>query len=395
MAGRKNKIGFPGSIYARGQYLWYTVKHPSTGIYEYFALKHPRTGNGIISTDMEKAKEVAKKLWLELIDPKPARPVDSRTLFDIAGRYGKYAETKYTRSTEDYRIKWAVGYLMEFCGQLPIEQFGPLKLQEFQSWLIQKKTLTRKVINSIIRMCRNMFKWAVSQQVADITQYQSLMTVEGLREGHPGTIEKPPISTVRQETWQAIKVYTSTVVFDMLQIQGLTGMRSGELVIMRPADINRQSEIWEYNPPHKMQYRGQSRTVYFGPQAQAILMKYLQGEYCFSPAAAQEQLKKHNHTFLGKHYTPASYRRAIWYALNAEYKARLEEYKNAKEKPKQKPKPLKFTPHQLRHTAGTRIRAEFGLDASKAALGHKSVKANEVYSELDQRKAMEVAKKIG
>jgi len=52
-------------------------------------------------------------------------------------------------------------------------------------------------------------------------------------------------------------------------------------------------------------------------------------------------------------------------------------------------------PHQLRHTAATSIRREFGLDAARAVLGHKTLAMTDDYAELDQKKAEYVAKNIG
>jgi integrase len=52
-------------------------------------------------------------------------------------------------------------------------------------------------------------------------------------------------------------------------------------------------------------------------------------------------------------------------------------------------------PHQLRHSAATRLRKEFGLDAARAVLGHSSPVVTEVYAELDSAKAAEVMAKIG
>ncbi|HLD34455.1 MAG TPA: tyrosine-type recombinase/integrase, partial [Patescibacteria group bacterium] len=52
-------------------------------------------------------------------------------------------------------------------------------------------------------------------------------------------------------------------------------------------------------------------------------------------------------------------------------------------------------PHQIRHTAGTEIRKKFGLDATRAVLGHKKIATTEYYAQLDLEKAVDVAKAIG
>ena len=57
------------------------------------------------------------------------------------------------------------------------------------------------------------------------------------------------------------------IVRAMVELQQATGMRPGELCIMRPADIDRSSDVWQYQPTqHKNQNREQERIVYIGPK---------------------------------------------------------------------------------------------------------------------------------
>lgn len=56
----------------------------------------------------------------------------------------------------------------------------------------------------------------------------------------------------------------------------------------------------------------------------------------------------------------------------------------------------RWTPMQLRHTAGTEARlAGGGLDAAQIRLGHKHANITEVYAELAHEKAAELALKLG
>ncbi len=82
--------------------------------------------------------------------------------------------------------------------------------------------------------------------------------------------------------------YLRPIVRDMVRLQLLTGMRPGEICKLRPCDIDRSSDIWEYKPrSHKTEHHGRSRIVFMGPEAQALLTPYLErdtGLPCFSPA---------------------------------------------------------------------------------------------------------------
>lgn len=55
----------------------------------------------------------------------------------------------------------------------------------------------------------------------------------------------------------------------------------------------------------------------------------------------------------------------------------------------------RWSPNRLRHTAGTEVRKEFGLEGSQIILGHANAKVSEIYSERDYSKGVEIARKLG
>ena len=71
-------------------------------------------------------------------------------------------------------------------------------------------------------------------------------------------------------------------------LQWHTGMRSGEVRIMRPIDIDRRGEVWVYRPSkHKNDWRGQPRFVVLGPTCKEVLTAFLADcapeQYLFRP----------------------------------------------------------------------------------------------------------------
>ena len=54
-----------------------------------------------------------------------------------------------------------------------------------------------------------------------------------------------------------------------------------------------------------------------------------------------------------------------------------------------------WTPNQLRHSAATEIRRQFGLEAVQVALGHAHANVTQIYAERDLTLAAEVMRKIG
>jgi len=79
---------------------------------------------------------------------------------------------------------------------------------------------------------------------------------------------------------------------------------------------------------------------------------------------------------VGEHYTVASYRRAVRRACEA-----------AGIPP--------WSPHQLRHTAATQVRARYGLEGAQVVLGHASADVTQIYAERDQALARSIARDMG
>jgi site-specific recombinase XerD len=55
----------------------------------------------------------------------------------------------------------------------------------------------------------------------------------------------------------------------------------------------------------------------------------------------------------------------------------------------------RWNPHRLRHTAGTAIRRQFGLEAAQTVLGHRTLSATQIYAEKHADTARQVAAQIG
>jgi integrase len=211
-----------------------------------------------------------------------------------------------------------------------------------------------------------------------------------------------PIEPVADAVVDATLPSLSPVVADMVRLQRFTGMRPGEVCLLRPRDIDRTADVWSYKPlRHKTEHHGRERIVFIGPKAQDVLRPYLLREesaYCFSPTESERKrrLLRHErrvtplscgnrpgtrHDSKRKQppldrYTTASYRRAVEYACR---KAATD----------------KWHPNQLRHTAATEIRRQFGLEAAQVTLGHSKLDVTQVYAERDLNKAQAIMREVG
>jgi integrase len=93
--------------------------------------------------------------------------------------------------------------------------------------------------------------------------------VAGLRAGRTDAREKPPVGPVSDEAVERTLPYLTATVASMVRLQRLTGMRPGEVVLMRAVDIDMgDPTCWVYRPArHKSQHHDRDRLVFLGPRA--------------------------------------------------------------------------------------------------------------------------------
>ena len=178
---------------------------------------------------------------------------------------------------------------------------------------------------------------------------------------------------------------------------------------------------------HKTEHHGRQRTIFIGPQAQEVLLRYLARDaqaYCFRPCDSEKKRraaataarvtpsgygngpgdnrKKKPRCTAGEKYSSDSYRRAIHRACDKAFphpelsklKAR-ELTVQQKAELRQWQKAHRWSPNRLRHTAATEVRREFGLEAAQVMLGHSQANVTQLYAERDLAKGFEVARRIG
>jgi integrase len=116
-----------------------------------------------------------------------------------------------------------------------------------------------------------------------------------------------------------------------------------------------------------------------------------------TPSHAKRKPKRKGKRRPGERYTNDSYCRAIRRACDAECEARRKAAakSGATKDELAQIEPEYWRPNQLRHSAATEIRREFGLEAAQVVLGHSRADVTQVYAERDQQRAEKVARQIG
>ena len=373
-----------------------------------------------------------------------------RTVNELILSYWRYAKSYYckngTPTSEIGALEHALVPLKELYGNTLAAEFRPLALQALRERMIGRGW-ARKTINGHIQRVKRMFKWAVARELVPPDVHHGLSAVEGLRRGRSAAKETEPVRPVPEGQVDAViaalspslakvialqsqrdeasttvatnpaaevrlrqldaeidrlaaRVPDESPVAAMVQLQRLTGMRSGELVVMRSADVDVSGDNWVYMPPsHKTEHHDRPRSIYLGPRARQVLRPFLRQDlqaYLFDPRRAvaahrarerllrkskvqpsqQDRRKRSPRRTARDHYDTASYRRALQYGCE---RAGVPE----------------FHPHRLRHNCATRLRALFGIEAARVVLGHTSATVTELYAELDRNAANDAMARAG
>ncbi len=171
-------------------------------------------------------------------------------------------------------------------GPTPASDFSPLKLKTVRQQMIDSG-LSRGTINQRVGRIVRLYKWAASEELVPAGVYHALKTVTGLPKGRTDAKETQPVQPVADEAVEAIRTHVAHQVWAMVKLQRLTGMRPGEVVIMRTCDLDTSGEVWVFSPPgHKTAHHGRERKICLGPRAQEVVRPWLRPvatEYLFSP----------------------------------------------------------------------------------------------------------------
>jgi integrase len=341
--------------------------------------------------------------------PGPEARAGQQTVSEIILAFDTYAEQRYPASGRELEnFRRAFEPLRDLYGRAAVRDFGPKALKAVQQRMIELGWC-RAVINRRVGRIKALFRWAESEELVSPSTYHALQTVRGLPKGMPGVREAPPTEPAFWEQAEKVIPFCPRVIGAMLRIQWLSGMRSGEIRVMRTMDLDRsEPRCWYYCPGsdagphgrHKNAWRGQTRIVVLGPQAIEAVTPWLREDdptaYLFQPRQAvaernarrragrksprtpsqlARKRKANPKRVPGTLYTPTSYAHAV---ARACAKAQV-----------------KFRPYALRHGRKMQVEAAVDVDAARTVLGQRSIVATQHYGTLDLRKATEVMAVLG
>lgn len=274
---------------------------------------------------------------------------------ELVERYAKENQLSANEGRHTKLLKEEMGaFLRSNC-----DDFGPLAYREVRKRLVSKGGRCARYINSVMQTLQRIFRWGVSVQVVTITVYDALKTVQPLKNSevsHQGN----PRTAVPRDVVESTLPFLHQHVQHMVKLQLATGARPGEILAIRTDFISKDGPhgTWVCKPDqHKTSYRGKTRHLVFGSQAQEVIRKQME----LFPCPVGWLFPTLDRSDREGHYMPQSYHKAIRIACQLNGIPH-------------------WSPYQLRHLRITEITRDHGLETAAAIAGHGGIQVTQGYS---------------
>jgi integrase len=362
--------------------------------------------------------------WLKVQQEAAPSATGILTIDNLVLMYLDHARGHYRKNREPTSevncIAQATRPLIRLYGETVASQFGPKSLRLVRDAMINAG-LARTSINIHIGRIRRMFKWGVAEEMLPVEAYQRLCTLTGLEAGRSDAKEPDPVRPVSQVMVNAVCPFVSRQIWGMIQVQLAAAMRPGEVTQMRGCDLNMTEDVWTYTPrTHKTSHKGKVRIVHLGKRAQAVIREFLKPDlqaHLFDPREARAEfvaakyragskVARRGRRFPKEHFSVEAYETAIRrgcehafgmpdHLRKIDKKLSAEKREELKRQAAEWRKQWCWHPHQLRHSAATMLRKEFGIELARLALGHSTLAMTEVYAQPDFEKVKAAMAVVG
>jgi integrase len=331
---------------------------------------------------------------------------------DVLAEFVPYAEQQYGSSlgrSNEYR-NWyrpAIRALRREYGGCSLHQLSAASLKVVREAMVEEG-LAITTINGRVKRIQRIFRWAAARQLVSAGLATELGSVASLRAGELGLVAPPRRLPVPQEHVDAVLPFLNDQLAAMVKLMSTTGMRVGEVSRLSIDQLDRethaQRDVWVYSPrEHKSAHHGIGRLICLGPGDVAVLRPFVKDvsadERIFSPRKADQVARRERDAsstaaalllrdrqaarrrsrgvperVLNDHYTDTAIRQAIASACK---KAGVP----------------RWVPHQLRHTAASRIANDptGGPHLASLALGHRSMRTTEQYIHIHPQQLVQFA----
>ena len=242
----------------------------------------------------------------------------------------------------------------------------------------------RRYVNAVMRRVRAVLRWGAENGLVPGNVWHSLSALRPLTYGRGGLPETTAKEAVPRELVDAALPHLPPTLQAAVELMWWSGLRVGELCNLRMCDLDRSAPVWIYKPAsHKGTWKGRDRVIRFGPRCIELLRPLLCADanaHLFQAVQVVKERKEAKRASRKTKVQPSQLARdgrpkqrhadrltasvvriAIYRACDAANVQR-------------------WSPHLLRHAAGTRLVREVGDEAARVQLGHADERMVRRYS---------------
>ena len=347
--------------------------------------------------------------------------------------YYRKPDGRPTSEIHNYRV--VVRALRQLYGHTLVRDFGPVALKALRArWVAEG--IVRRQVNGRVGRVKRIFAWGVEEQLIPPAVSEALRSVRGLTRGRSEARESVPVTPVSDEQLEKTLPFLSPTVAAMVRVQWYTGMRPARSAPCAGTRSTRPGPYGSTGPevtsPSTTGRAGSSRSAPARrPYCKPTVCQTTTGSSSPRPAprptatpsgrrtggrpdtrptsgGTRPSARANPRRQPGTRYTEGGYRRAIARACEAAWpppddllrkrandadgRSVLESVSAWKDRLGAAGRvelarwrgERCWYPHQLRHSAATRIRQRFGIEAARTVLGHSDIDTSEIYAERDQ-----------
>jgi integrase len=350
----------PGTLWVnRGRWNW-KVRLPGTDKRGNYPLRQHGAKVALAeSKGRDVAESIAWRMWETASKaPHEAAHDACMTLETVIDLFLRHAETYYRRADgsqtrEAVNCELALRSLRGTYGRRPVDDLSYADVLAARDELVAAG-LNRTTINQRVGIWRRCIAWALENRHCSVATKSDVWALANMKKGRCASPEGEPVGPVSHRHVKTALKFMPPNLAAMVRVQEFCGARPSEMCDMRPCDFSEHRGVHVYRPArHKTEHKGGFRVIVLGPRAMRILSPWCRAtgpeEHIFHPERAGG----------GPQWDANTYGKSIRYAIRAARKAGLSV--------------VDWSPNQLRHACGTRVRRKFGPLLAAAVLGHASV----------------------
>lgn len=288
------------------------------------------------------------------------------TLGDVCKRFfDEYVDVRFAHNKDERDVfRAAIDRTVKLFGPWPAAGFSPACYDTLRK-AMQKQGLASTTIAHYLRRVRVMLRWAAQLH---LVAPQVIYLIESAPSLPSADVRKPEqVKGVSDADFQATLQFISPKVRDMLLIQRMTGMRPGEIRLMRASEVDTSTDIWVYSPSrHKTAHRGKTRIVGLNREAMRILEQHL------------KQARPGGHVFVSSAGLPFTTDRLCQIVKAACKRAGVPQW----------------SPNQLRHAFAAEVDAKLGRLSTSKLMGHAKPDTTALYVDRDLKEIVRLTQEL-